>query len=863
MHMLKISKKIFILSMMVLASLVVVSCSDSSTETTEPTNTTEDPINHTFDMDTVYYSGDGYEVTYKELYQSIVLNDGIDQLIEMVDQQIFADYYDDITAEDIDTKRIKLTYGTTDQEEIDDIPEKRKTKMEESYTNGMIVLGFADNDVPYLEVLVARDLYVKDLLTNSELEDNEFYIDAMDVAEEYMKRRVGDVQSILVRFDTRQEANQMLLDNNLVEYDGALRLYTDTEIPLSQVPSYNLTDDNTRALTNEELIEYFVLFYNDIYQDQKDALSASPTLSELLDNEALTYEYQDLVEISSRLGNLLFEGLSTMSDTDPERPFYTYRPYEISINNGKDFYMVLNLDRHHVDLEDFEGDQEDLISLIGADVYEDIQEDLVDKNLTDGRFMDRRLKEYREERGFEIFDYYLKLDYESVVPEDMEVTSYNKSDHVIATLDTGDILVKDLMSFSLERKAPLYLVHASQLDLVRNAHYDDIYCDDEGECELDYTQNNSGAMNTHISEYTNLEESFLTSQYALYYSFEDYLYLAYGVRNDVEMMNRYVKRTLEPLFIYDHIMENKQAVIDDLMAILDDYYTNYFSLDVRHILIYLDLDGDGRPDDYEDFYADLEDTTEYDLLLADFEAAIRTFLDENDDDLNEFITSFRDADRDDETWGQYKRYGFRVLTENLSAQESLTYMNSYQNYEEPFVEGLIDLYQVYTLEENKDLSFMYSQNLVETSYGLHLIKAEKGDDFDLPSAEFTLPSETDFNYPEGLSNDDFRISESQIEVYMNYRIFDVVSNLVDIEEIYGFEQPDLPTRLEDLFELLLQDIHDAMYTNAFINMASIDVLEAGSLVDDSMYSYFTETEIYDYFAALETVYHYQVFAQFE
>ncbi|MFO8125571.1 MAG: cytochrome-c peroxidase [Yoonia sp.] len=51
-----------------------------------------------------------------------------------------------------------------------------------------------------------------------------------------------------------------------------------------------------------------------------------------------------------------------------------------------------------------------------------------------------------------------------------------------------------------------------------------------------------------------LEQGFMQSGYAEYYSFEDYLYLAYGVQNDVEMMNSYIKRTLEPLFIYDYIM---------------------------------------------------------------------------------------------------------------------------------------------------------------------------------------------------------------------------------------------------------------------------------------------------------------------
>lgn len=864
----KITKKLFIISMMFLASLLIVSCggkastdaTDLTTENqTSPTHT-EDPLNPGFTMDTVYYEGEGYSVTYGDLYNSILVNDGVDQLIEMVDRELLADYLSKVTDEDVDAKREELIYGTKDQDIIDEIDEDQVQTMQQSYLDGMAVLGFYDGDTEYIELLVARDLYVYDLLTDPDFEDANF-VDAGDVTDQYIKDRVGQVNSIVIRFDTQTEAKAMLEANNLVELDQELKLYTGTT-PLKDVPSYNLNDDNTRSLTEAELLSYYIQFYNSVYEDQKDAISETASLAELVGLDALTYDYETLVETSSALGGLLFDTLTTLNDTN-DGVFYTYRPFKITLSNGYDYYLVLNLDKTHVDLSDFEGDEADLVSLIGQDVYDGIKDDIIASYLATSRFVSGKMQSYREDNGLEIYDYYLKLDYESVVPDDLEPTDYDQLYDRIASFDGQDILVRDLLDFALERKAPLYLVHASQFDILISKHYDDIYCDDDGNCEMDWTQNNSGAMNSHLSEYTSLQESFLNSQYATLYTFEEALYMFYGVRSEDEMINAYVKRTIEPLLIYDYILDNKDDLVETMMPYITDYYDNFFSLDTRHILIYMDENGDGAPDDYEDFYNDLEDTTEFDAILVSFEADIRQYLADNDDNLSDFVSLYNAASREDEDWGIYKKQGFKVLTENLSSSESLNYTDIYLSYELPFVEGLTALYQTYQMEANNSKAFMYSDGLVETSYGLHLIKVEQGEYFDLDSAVFTVPEDTTYNYPEGLNNTEERLSVSQIKVYFDYEVFSIISSVVDLEDIYDFEKPDLPDRIEGLLELFVKDLYDAHYASAYLNIATIDILKSGDLVDDSTYSYFNESEIIAYFNMLSDVYENQIYQDFE
>jgi hypothetical protein len=146
---------------------------------------------------------------------------------------------------------------------------------------------------------------------------------------------------------------------------------------------------------------------------------------------------------------------------------------------------------------------------------------------------------------------------------------------------------------------------------------------------------------------------------------------------------------------------------------------------------------------------------------------------------------------------------------------------------------------------------------------MHLIKVAKGEYFDLDSAAFTVPTDTTYNYPEGLNNTEERLSVSQIKVYFDYEVFAIVSNVVDLEVIYDFEKPDLPDRLEGLFELFVKELYDAHYASAYLNMAVIDILGSGSLVDDSSYSYFTETEISDFYDMLNVVYENQIYKDFE
>jgi hypothetical protein len=363
-------------------------------------------------------------------------------------------------------------------------------------------------------------------------------------------------------------------------------------------------------------------------------------------------------------------------------------------------------------------------------------------------------------------------------------------------------------------------------------------CLDTATCEYDYEKNESAKMVEHINAYETMKAQFEGSMYASYYTFDEYLYLAYGVKNMEEMINNYyIKSTLQPLYIFDLIKEDNYDVLNSLIEMMEPYYDNYFSLKVNHLLIYMDRNEDGAPDKYSDFYEELDEEQKlaHDTKLTAFELAIRTYLEDSENTFTTLVTEYKQALRSDETWGEFKAYGFYILTENLSTSSSLTYSTTRNKYEDAFVERLIEMYQLYNLEENLDEAYLMDSSLLETSYGLHLIKAEKGSVFEMPSAlfEMTYNDENVPNFTEGIENDSEFISFEQLKLYAQYRFSVISFGSVNLEEQYGFVRPSIPASVNASFKEFASKLHDALYVVGYLNVGVADELLLGDFINSN------------------------------
>jgi hypothetical protein len=832
-------KKFTVIMLLAFFSIILVACNDNTDITDTEDNTGEIGERDTpvlTNPDEIFYSTDDYDVTYNDLFDSIKINDGLNRLLEMVDQDLLSDFYPEITTEEINLKIDKLTYNTDDPEEIAEISEEDRLEMEMNFLETMYLMGYPEERIEdYVKLVLAREHYVIDLMTSPETVDEVWNIKPESIAKNYYATYNNDIQSLKIKFNSEVEANNFLRENNLVSKNGKLLLYTGTT-PIEEVPSFALDDTNTRELAETELFQYFIMMYNFVYGDYRTEIDINATAEELIAMEDLTINYDDIKAFNSSLADFIFNSLGdyeTYSSGDIEKAYYTYQPEKFYSNKDTAYYMILNLtDREKPDVNDFEGTEAELVAIIGQEDYDEVKQKIIDFNLSNQSFISSRLTDLRRENGFFVYDYFMEIDYESVdiKYDSPELGSLN----LIASYGNKDITVDEFFEYSMNMNAAMYLVHASQNKALIAAHYADVYCKDMDVCEYNLELNESVKMLEHLNAYDSMQAQFEASQYADFYTFEEYLYLAYGARSKTDMLEKfYVKQALQPLYIFDLIQTNDYAILEDLMPMIQPYYDKYFSLDATHLLIYVDRDENGSPDNYEEFYEGLEDTTEFDSKLAGLELAIRNYLVDEENSFTTLITEYKAATRTDETWGEFKRYGFFLMTENLSSSSSLSFTNTNNRFEDSFVERLISLYQEYKDPLNIDEEYLLDDELLETSYGMHLIRVEQGSAFDYPSAmyEMAYDEENQPKFTVGVENEGDQISLSQFRLYMMYRFSIITINTISTEVLYGFARPEMPISVIDALKEFGLKFNDALYVVGYLNMGVITELNQGELVN--------------------------------
>jgi hypothetical protein len=860
------TKRITTLAMIITLGFALLACGGNTTTEIAPG---ELQIPRLTNPDAIFYSTEDYDITYRDLYNSVKVNDGLNQLLAMVDTDLLSDYFDEITQEQIDEKRLKLTYDTSDAEKIADLDEKTRTKYETNFEESLYLMGYTEGNYDdYIRLVLVRENYVIELMTSDDSSEETWHVGPEEIANYYDATYMSDIKSIKIKFNSATDANAIMRSLNLISKNGKLMLYTGTK-PIEEVPSFELNETNTQELTEAEILEYYILMYNIVYTDYREPLNVESTVQELMQLDELTLNYDDVNIFNNNLARFIFFTLGNYEDYQSEEnvtAYYTYKPEKFYSGRDTAYYMILNLTGYEKEMvADFEGTKAELIDIIGVDLYNEIEQEMIDNNLSAQTFVVRRIADLRRKHDFVIYDYYLAVDYKA------NDTNYVENEEgsltVIASYDDKEITPDQLLTYAMNQNAAMYLVYSAQLKAVRAAHYEDVYCLDTATCEYDYTQNESAKMLEHIAAYNSMQAQFLESMYSTYYTFEDYLYLAYGVKNMEEMINNYyVKSTLQPLYIFDQIIENDYAVLNSLLDLMGPYYDNYFSLDVTHLLIYIDRDEDGSPDKYSKFYEELVDTTEYDAKLAALEAAIRTYMADDTKSLSDLVNAYKLASRTDATWGEFKSYGFFLLTENLSTQGSLTYANSINKFEDSFVEALISLYQTYNLEKNLDKDYLFGDALIESSYGLHFIKVEKGTAFEKPTAEFTMTfdDEEQPKFDMGFVSDQERINFEQLKLFAQYRFSVISFGSIDLEELYGFTRPEIPSTVNTALKDFATKLHDALYVVGYLNVGIISDLNSGEFVNNhAAYYQGTEAELIAVLAELNNIYNRQIFAELD
>ena len=750
-----------------------------------------------------------------------------------------------------------------------------------------------------------------------------------------------------------------------VDYTGKIFDLTDTDVTatcgITLNKSYKtiqtmgtVTVNNSRELTDAEVLTFFIEIYNYVYGESRpaeDLLDPSADAEDLIasDNPYLTHNFDDVKTMQSSLATYMFKTLNILKeDAIP----YTASAKNYASSNDTNYYLIYKLtqpqkyDTYEEMLDLIEANihlpaetvdnltlpatgwyaakitwtsgNKDFIANDGVvtlptdeakdvvltykitangvtrtgtisvkvlvsgttstydqtdpgtaptfetllddpTLYERLYLQLLDLTMTDSQTASEtigaKLAALRTASGFKIYDSWMAVDYQAV---DAGFVGEKKgSKTLIATLDsfpayhsddvteTGyEVTADDLFEYALTKNSALYVLYSSQY---KELLYSPFFTEAFG-TQQNLERNKSTRMDEMFTAVQDAKDyySYLQQLYAsygiafTYASFSQYAYQQYGTKTENELLQYFVQGELQPYLIAEAI--DNYDLVDLLYPTVVDYYQHFFSLDVTHLIILLDADENGSPDDYFDYIEALApaDADTYETKLAGFEAAITEYLDDDDNDFASLVTAYRAAAFDDTTWGEFKRFGFRLLTEELNVADeddetikhSLTYSGDYgvkDSYVQEYVDALIALYQEYRLEQNQNLSEMLS-SLVTSQFGQHLILVKPGDDFDGFSAAFTETDPANPVYSDGSQNPSGEPTLEQVKLYALYYFYNIVYDLsdADVEETYGITVPDLPASVKTALEFYFDDLCANLYVIGTLNITMGDRLAVGT-----------------------------------
>jgi hypothetical protein len=215
---------------------------------------------------------------------------------------------------------------------------------------------------------------------------------------------------------------------------------------------------------------------------------------------------------------------------------------------------------------------------------------------------------------------------------------------------------------------------------------------------------------------------------------------------------------------------NETINYEDAIDFIQEQADNYFSLNTEHILLYVDNDFNFKGDDYSDFLDGLsgQALTDYETLLNDFQALVVTKVRDEGMSLEDVVNEYEEAyyGDTDNVWLPFKKAGFFIMTQDLSSSASNTYLNTYESFDEAFVENLKRIYDAYVLEVNNsaEVPDHYADTKVfESDFGIHYIYATEGDGFEQPTAVF---DNADGDYDARNVGTTIAPNKDQIELYL-------------------------------------------------------------------------------------------------
>ncbi len=537
--------------------------------------------------------------------------------------------------------------------------------------------------------------------------------------------------AIVVKFNTKAQANKYI--------EQAIK---DTGVTLGE---------NT---TNEQALNFYISLYNNFYKDKENITTDNLYTSE---NTTFTVDKDgdELSELGASVKTFLTDNLEDLDvvnnpngiqSSDGSKSYLT-TPFNLSGDNS--YYMVLRLNIYEgKDYDDLTIDEKTKLEGIITDdlleswASETLGNTLVEKRLRSENFnitiYDPVFENQYANSYSDYYDFNTKFNNELVYEFTYSYTNdpvYSIDD--VTGNETGELKVQYSVDTFFNDLEKIYGV-SSAIDLLSTKYLSNQSVLTDMINEDTISGYNAGIKDT-IKSFKRNETS-----YSKKMGLENYLVLQYGFDNQSDIVNyKMLQSDLTSLYnsYYGEFgTEGEDGVLrfsdndnNKLFAkfkqFTDKQYNSYYSLDIAHLLISVDSDGDGTYENPEDYLKALEDSGKSEqaqnfknalVKVADAlvkEAKIIT-TDKKVDAFTFLAKTFNNQgykyrlkcnDYKDQTWSDIAgEFEFTITAEDLSTID----ISNGSNYVEEFTDEVKSLYD--TLNQESYLSV--KENIEDNGY---------------------------------------------------------------------------------------------------------------------------------------------------
>ena len=607
------------------------------------------------------------------------------------------------------------------------------------------------------------------------------------------------------------------------------------------------------ALTSAQVKQEFVNIYNILNPASQIEVAVDGSIVGVgLVEYSTTLTYEDLTDINTSLRSHIYTTLTaeaTMTDPDDVTEGKSYSSRVQTFGTSR--YLVYKLDDESATEEGILiEDPEDEDLEIFADTPEalavrnEMFADLLDSKLT-STYISEKVNELYEDKELNIFDSVVRSFYEQSYG--YEGSTKDQSGDVVAEIDGIEITV-DAFFDRLEKSYGINLA----LDIASNKY---LLSESGYEVTAEDLDDYTTQFEDIISQFS--ADNFASAGYPASMGRTAFLLLAFGATTNTEAINQlYVYPDLRQQYLEDmeaHYGTDGYTVYEKLADLAALQYNNFESINVSHLLIYVDENGDGTPDDPQEYLDKLDLAGQTQVLdgLVDLVETIYNIVGDYKgmaEGLSAIATEFNNSGRIERgslvapidyqielKWSEFRQLGFYLKFETISSSITNTsnLITGSSVLDPVFYDRAMVLHDQLALIEDEDSKFplldLYGTVItdaaleeVKSGFGWHLILATSVKE--TTSAVYSAADDEDGKYEseDGLLNayneDSETLTPSQIEFYLTEQKTDegVVLPTEVQTAITNYFTPVI-TRYQNTYmqrELVFKLLEDAVFAEA-------------------------------------------------